>query len=307
MTSREMLEGNPLSTTQVAEIIRRQFPDVSITSVSYLGEGCDSSAFDVNAQWVFRFPKRGDVEEQLLLEFRVLPLLASHSPIPLPAFCFHGHPSAVFPRHFGGYPKLPGISGIQLDPETTPFAELAPVLAQFLSCLHAFPVQAAAGVGVPHGEVMSFIEEVRADAFDDFELLNKVAPTSPLEEWQAYLKTGPSAARVLSEPVVVHNDLGREHILCDLPTRGLTGIIDWSDITISDRLVDMAGLFHWGGAPFVDAVLSHYAGAIDEAALSCARYVAVCRGVADVAFGLETTRQEYIEAGIRALSLCASE
>src|SRR5690242_9804379 len=101
-----MLERNQLSTAQVAEIIRRQFPDVSIASVSYLGEGCDSSTFDVNSQWVFRFPKRGDVEQQLLLEFRVLPLLASHSPIPLPAFCFHGHPSAVFPRHFGGYPRM---------------------------------------------------------------------------------------------------------------------------------------------------------------------------------------------------------
>ena len=66
----------------------------------------------------------------------------------------------------------------------------------------------------------------------------------------------------------------------------------------------MAGFFHWGGAPFVYDMLPHYAGTIDDGALSCARYIAVCRGVTDVAFGLENARQEYIEAGIRALWIC---
>jgi hypothetical protein len=35
-----------------------------------------------------------------------------------------------------------------------------------------------------------------------------------------------------------------------------------------------------------------------------AHFLAACRGVADVAFGLDTGRQEYIDAGTRALRLC---
>jgi hypothetical protein len=35
-----------------------------------------------------------------------------------------------------------------------------------------------------------------------------------------------------------------------------------------------------------------------------ARFLAACRGVGDVAFGLKTRRHEYIEAGTRALVQC---
>ncbi|HBY98540.1 MAG: hypothetical protein M5U01_17480 [Ardenticatenaceae bacterium] len=84
----------------------------------------------------------------------------------------------------------------------------------------------------------------------------------------------------------------------------MTGIIDWSEIALSDRSVDLAALFHWGGRPFVDAVLSTYDGSVDETALRRAQFLAACKGVGDVTFGLETGRHEYIVAGIRALTLC---
>src|SRR5215472_15969254 len=192
-----MLEPNQLTARQVAEIIHEQFPGLPVSSVSYLGEGCDSVAFEVNSQLVFRFPKQDDVEQQLLLELRLLPLTTEYSPIPLPAFCFHGCPSVGFPRYFGGYPKLPGFPAIQLRPETTPFSNWAPILAGFLSWLHGFPVRTAEQMGVPRREVMSLIEEVRGDAIEDFGRLAKVAPDAPLEEWFVYLKGGlPSSARV---------------------------------------------------------------------------------------------------------------
>jgi hypothetical protein len=43
---------------------------------------------------------------------------------------------------------------------------------------------------------------------------------------------------------------------------------------------------------------------LTRALLHRARYLAVCRGVADVAFGLDTGRQEHVDAGLRALTLC---
>jgi aminoglycoside 2''-phosphotransferase len=300
-------EQDQLDTAEVAEVIRQQFPEVSPVSVSYLGEGCDSSAFDVNSEWVFRFPKRADVEQQLLLEFRVLPVLAAHSPLPLPNFCFLGQPSVAFPRHFGGYPKLPGVPGNRVDPRAVPFDRWAPMLARFLSWLHAFSVHDAIELGVKYEQVAALIEEVQADALGDFEQVGQVAPDAPLESWHTYLTSGPPmSAPVLSTTVVVHRDLAAEHVLCDPTTMAITGIIDWSEIAISDALVDFAGLFHWGGTPFIRAVLSSYDGPLDAAALPLAQFLAACRGVGDVVFGLETARREYVEAGIRALSLCVS-
>jgi aminoglycoside phosphotransferase (APT) family kinase protein len=169
-----------VDTKQVVDILQAQFPHLSPASVSYLGEGCDSSAFDVNAQWVFRFPKRPDVERQLLLEMRVLPVLAAHSPLPLPTFCFHGRPSEAFPRHFGGYARLPGVPALGVDPAMTPFGGWAATLARFLSWLHAFPVDEAMRLGVAHQEIGSLLEEARADALADFELVNQVVTEAPL-------------------------------------------------------------------------------------------------------------------------------
>ena len=105
-------------------------------------------------------------------------------------------------------------------------------------------------------------------------------------------------------PALVHRDLAAEHVLFDLTTHELTGIIDWSEIAISDPSIDLAGFFHWGGQACIDAIRSEYVGSIDEGVLCRARFLAACRGVADVAFGIKTGRGEYVEAGRRALDLC---
>ncbi len=132
----------------------------------------------------------------------------------------------------------------------------------------------------------------------------EVTDAAPLEKWYAYFEKGcqPSTAGLAS--AVVHCDLAAEHVLYDLTTQELTGIIDWSEIAISDPSIDLAGFFHWGGQACIDAIRSEYVGTIDERVLDRARFLAACRGVGDVAFGLKTGRREYIEAGRRALDLC---
>ena len=197
------------------------------------------------------------------------------------------------------------MPAIGLDPAAVPFSAWAPILARFLSWLHAFPANEAASVGVETREVASLIDEVSAEALSDFENLDQVAPNAPLEEWHGYLADpGGMSAQPASTPVLVHGDLAGDHGLCDTTTRTLTGIIEWSEIVRCDRSVGFAALFHWGGRPFVDAVLSTYDGPVDETTRRRARFLAACRGVGDVTFGLETGRREYIEAGIRALTLC---
>jgi aminoglycoside phosphotransferase (APT) family kinase protein len=300
-----LLDGTRLNANQVAAIITLQFPDVANPSVAHLGEGCDSVVFEVNEKWVFRFPKRADVDEQLAIESRILPVLAKQSPLPIPEFCFYGQPCKAFPYHFVGYRKLPGVPAIQVDTTALPFEKWAPTMGRFLSWLHTFSLSDAARLGVPRQDIAALLEEVRADALDDFVLLKQVTGAGPLEEWHAYFEKGcePTSPEP-SAPVLVHRDLAAEHVLCDLTKQELTGIIDWSEIAISDISTDVAAFFHWGGQACVDAVSSSYVGRFDEGVLARARFLAACRGVGDVAFGLKTGRKEYIEAGIRALHFC---
>ena len=291
-----------LDAALVARIIEAQFPHCAPVRVTFLGEGYDNTAFDVDGAWVFRFPKRVEVEQQLLVEMRVLPVLAGRAPLPIPAWSLRGKPSPEFPRHFGGYRKLAGVPGIEMDPERVPFGVLAPVLGRFLSWLHAVPAGEAARLGVERLPIEPLVEEIRAEALEDFERLNSVAPDAPLETWLTYLKSGVAGARPLLTPALVHNDLAAEHILVGETARTVTGIIDWSDMAVSDPALDIAGMFHWGGPAFGDAVLAAYEGPVDD---RLARFIAACRGVGDVKFGLETDRPEYIAGGLRALRLCA--
>jgi aminoglycoside phosphotransferase (APT) family kinase protein len=271
-------------------------------SVEYLGEGCDSVAVEINGRFVFRFPKRADVEQQLLIESRVLPLLAPTSPFPIPVFRFLGEPTPEFPRYFAGYPKLPGHPAIEHDFGGSPPLHLAAEIGRFLSWLHAYPVDDAEACGVPRQSMDDVFDEIRGDALDGLGLVAEVAPDAPIDAIRRFLDDIPEASA--RAPVLVHNDFAAEHVLVDDEGRRVTGVIDWSDIAIAEPAVDFAGVFHWGGDPFADAVLASYDGPVDEALRARARFMAVCKGVGDIAFGRERAQPEYLTAGLRALRSC---
>ena len=293
-----------LDAAQAAAIIRRQFPEVRADDVVWLGEGCDSRAFSVDGHWVFRFPKRADVERQMMLETRVLPVIGKASPLPLPAFCFHGEPAGDYPYHFVGYPRLEGEPMHLMDARAMPIKRVVSTMGRFLSWLHSFPAADVARLGVEPQDVGVLMEEVRADALGDFHLLRQVAPDAPLERWHEFFSAPPPPAPRQLQPVLVHRDLAAEHILFDPVKQDVTGVIDWSEISLCDPSVDLACFIHWGGTACIEALLETYDLPVDEGILRRARYLAAGRGIGDVAFGLERDRPEYIRIGLHALELC---
>jgi aminoglycoside phosphotransferase (APT) family kinase protein len=173
--------------------------------------------------------------------------------------------------------------------------------------LHAFPTEDARDLGVPDQGPETLIEDLRSEALDDFEVVRSAAPHGPLDQWRTYLEAEPvrAQAKLPQSLRLAHNDLAAEHILCDPIAGTVTGVIDWSDIAIGDPAADFAGMFHWGGEALVARVLAHYDGTVDDTLVVRARFMAACRGVADVRFGVETGRREYVVGGLRAVELCA--
>jgi aminoglycoside phosphotransferase (APT) family kinase protein len=294
-----------MHTRVAAGVIATQFPQLAPADVRPLGEGCDSVAFEVNGEWVFRFPKSEETAAQFAVEARLLSRIAPRLPLPVPVFLFSGEPSAVFPRAFCGYRKLPGEPAIRLPPADVPFGSLAIPIARFLIALHAVPIEIAIEAGVPRQPLREAVEELRDEALADLSRVGEADAAAPVEVWRAFLDAAPDGGRARGA-VLLHNDFAAEHLLFDSASRAITGVIDWSDVAIGDPAFDFAGLFHWGGAAFARAVAAAYEPPLDEDALILARYLGACRGAMDVAFGLEHSRTEYVTAGLRALDLCAS-
>ena len=293
---------DPLTVAQVSAVVRAQLPALARLPVAPLGEGTDHQAFVVGGAHVLRFPRHAEAARTLEVEIRLTRWLAPRLPLAIPSYCHFGRPTAPSPCSFAGYPLLAGTPALLLADANTDLAAIGARLGAFLRVLHALDVDAAAALGVPRDDDPTLIAWSR-EALVDLEvaLAHGHVPGASGAGWAALLGTPPAAAY---GPRLIHADLAAEHVLLD--DRGVAvGVIDWSDAAIGDPAQDLAGLIHWGGEAMLAAARATY-GDVDEATLRRARWFAACRAVADIHFGLEQARQQYIVAGQRALAWLAT-
>jgi aminoglycoside 2''-phosphotransferase len=76
------------SVAQAQKLITRCFPDLLITEISYLGEGRYNSAYEVNNEYVFRFPKNLQAEKDCQKEIYLLENLKTGISLSIPDFKF---------------------------------------------------------------------------------------------------------------------------------------------------------------------------------------------------------------------------
>jgi aminoglycoside phosphotransferase (APT) family kinase protein len=267
----------------------------------FAGEGEDSWAFEVNGEWIFRFPKRAEVERQLLVERAVLPLIAPTLPIAIPRFSFDGAPSAEYAFRFSGYRKLPGVAGIHVDRPRLSIDALARQLGAFLCAVHRFPAERAVSLGAETMDLAAYVEELRKGALKSLPFVRRADADAPVDRYRAYLE---SIERLTSAPwphTLTHSDFAAEHILLDENSFEVTGVIDWGDVAVGDPTIDFIGLYTWGGEPFLRAVVDRYEGPVDARVVERVKPWAIFRAIEDVRFGIETDKPEYARLGVRAL------
>ncbi|MBI3724654.1 phosphotransferase [bacterium] len=279
---------------RVGSLIREQFPEVEAGRVVFLNEGWDSQAYLVDGKWIFRFPKRREVERSLATEIALLPLLERTLPLPIPSFRFVGRASPAFPYIFVGYERLPGEIARDV-PRVPPSAPRS--LGEFLGVLHAFPASEAERAGVPRGngrDPARLIERV----LERFERFRSVASPGLVRRGEAFVRS-PAPAPFAGEAVLAHNDLNSEHILVE--SDRISGVIDWGDTAIGDPAVDLASAFYWRGEAFFRETLACYARPLDAGAAERARFVATCVGFYDTFYGVEAGRPEFVASGLTVL------
>ncbi len=80
-----------VSPEQARDLIAVQFPQIAPRSVERFGAGMDNLAYLVDEKYVFRFPRRAIAVPLLETEAAILPLIAPHLPVPIPALALSAH------------------------------------------------------------------------------------------------------------------------------------------------------------------------------------------------------------------------
>jgi aminoglycoside 2''-phosphotransferase len=242
------------------------FPSLHVQRSIVLGEGWDSLALLVNDHLVFRFAKRPDAAVRQAREADLLPWLSDRLPLPVPRYTYTWTDPLWPGKRIVGYRLMAGESLVRA--QRAQQASQAAQLGEFVSALHAAPLEEARRHGVVGRDAASlreasraFFATVRAQMLPLFTAQEQAAMVA---FWSGYLEDDACFAFT---PTLVHRDLVAEHVLVDPLTGQLTGVIDWGDAGIDDPAVDFAGMRRQLGAEFAQQMLAAYHPALDASAL----------------------------------------
>jgi aminoglycoside 2''-phosphotransferase len=250
-----------MNTEPYKKLIEEFLPQLHIRTIEPILQGWDSTVFEVNGEYIFRFPKRPDVEAQLEKEILLLPELAKTLPVRVPHFEFISRRDENCSASFVGYRKIEGVPLTNIGDKS---ARLIRPLAEFLTELHRFPVERAVRLRVPdhtpaqwRAQFADFYAWVQKHVFP---LLTTTQRAQAATLWENFINPD---ADLAFQPVLIHADLDTDHIFCD-PERGtLTGVIDWGDAAIGDPALDFVGLLDVFGQEFVERAAARYQGQVD--------------------------------------------
>lgn len=284
-----------------ARLIDRQFPALAPAQVDRFGEGWDNVAFLVNGAYVFRFPRRRVAVPWLEHETRILPRLAPHLPLAIPAPRFVGVPDADYPYPWAGYPRIVGTTADRIRWTDAERACCADPLARFLAALHRIPVSDADIADGPGDELARADLQKRAPM-----VLDRLRSLTPRLGEAAADALSEQAARLSADtppfaepPVWVHGDLYPRHFLVDTH-RLPCGVIDWGDVHLGDPALDLSLAFTFLPQDARPAFRAAY-GPIDAAAWDRAQFRAIHYGAILMLYGADVGDEAIRAAGEYAL------
>jgi aminoglycoside phosphotransferase (APT) family kinase protein len=246
------------------ELVREQFPELGRT-IEPFGSGWDNTAYLVDGDVVFRFPRRAFAVQFTSREVHVLPVLAPRLPLPIPFPRWAGAPTARFPWPFAGYRLIPGRTADEAVLSSAERRAAAPVLAEFLRVLHAIPCD---GLGLP-GDELARTDFVRRmplllERLEGLETAGIIPDRRPWTRLFEDFRPEPPP-----HPVPVHGDLYERHVLVDEANR-VSGVIDWGDVHAGNPALDLSLLYRFFPADERDDFLRVY-GPIDARTARMAR------------------------------------
>ncbi|MGV3465467.1 MAG: phosphotransferase [Heyndrickxia sp.] len=219
------------------QLIEEQFPQLKPVRARVIGEGFDNTVFQVNDEYIFRFPRREVAALLLETEITILPKLVDKLPIPIPNPIFKGVAGVRYPWPFTGYPIVSGTTpGLLPTPQRMKSVEK---LALFLKTLHCFPVKDAVQLKVPYDELNRL--DIKSRRPKLMENLQKAADLGmyTAEKELVHFIDSLSLDIISTELALVHGDLHPRNMLVDKKGK-VSGIIDWGDTHLGNPAIDLS-------------------------------------------------------------------
>lgn len=283
------------------QLIKEQFPELNAKQIRLLGSGWDNTAFIIDEDLIFRFPRRKIALPLLEAEWCALPKLASRLPLPIPVPKWRGSPSEKFPWPFIGYRMLPGFTACYANLSEDERAALAAPIARFLSTLHSTPVSELAACNIPGDNSSridgSILNQKIAEKFNELSLLNLLENQEQLE----WVIKNSQQFRPPSQGTVVHGDFYIRHLLVD-EQHELIGVIDWGDIHLGDPAIDLS-IAHSFLPPSAHQAFRDAYGEISEATWTLARLRAIYSNSLLILFGHHSNDPDIMREGLRSLKV----
>lgn len=216
------------------KLIAEQFPEytgLAITDVEK--QGHDNRTYKLGNDMLIRMPTAGSYALKVPIEHELLPKLAKHLSLCIPAPIKMGHPSADYPYPFSIYRWLPGRSVDLLTLSDQNQEQLAYDLAKFLKELYAITDVEGPAPGQHNwwrGEHVSVYND--GAVMQIAELADMIDVNQALSLWDQACATTWN-----KEPVWIHGDFDSGNMLME--GGKLSAIIDFGGVAVGDPACDL--------------------------------------------------------------------
>jgi aminoglycoside phosphotransferase (APT) family kinase protein len=282
------------------QLIQEQFPELNAKHIHLLGAGWDNTAYIIDEELIFRFPRREIALPLLEAEWCALPKLAARLPLPIPIPKWKGTPTSRFSWPFIGYRMIPGFTACYVNLTEDQRIALAKPIAQFLTALHGIPQSELSHCHVP-GDNRSRIDGniLTAKISKNFEELTLLG----LLEQRKQLESIVEQLQHFRAPInffVVHGDFYVRHLLVN-DKHQLVGVIDWGDIHIGDPAIDLAIAHSFLPLQAHEQFIKIY-GKISEDTWALAKLRAIYSSTLLILFGYHSGDPVIMREGLRSLT-----
>ncbi|CAM3788335.1 phosphotransferase [Alkalicoccus chagannorensis] len=291
-------EGKPMTEKEAETRIARAFPELGPLEVRTAGTGFDTFVFQVNEQYVFRFPRQEKGKWAMENENRILHRLWEEGvqlpfDVPQPQFYAPGEDGA-FP--FVGFSYVPGHE-LAEEKNVDLLGFHTEALAEMMKQLHTIELDDS--WQLPEDELLRLSSKKRRPMLLEYlDELKEVCDPRTRELLEMYLYHIPEWENPPSS-VLVHGDLHPKNLIAR--EGRLSGVIDWGDAHYGHPASDLALVFQALPAAEHDRFFERY-GAIDEETKQLAVFKAVFVSTAlaryAVHYGEDHVRR-WCEAGVR--------